>query len=272
MIDDVRAARPQTETPARGAPDTPSHGRSWQDSALVQNYLTGMRGAFPGATEQFTMMVQLVATLQRPVSRVLDLGAGDGVLTAALLDAFPGVEATILDFSPPMLAAARERFADVQPPVRILDRDLATEAWARELGSASLDVVVSGYAIHHLTDERKRAVYRDVFDLLTPGGIFINMEHVASPSVRLAQLFDQSMVDALTQFRRREDPDLSRAAVEREYASRPDRHDNILQAIDVQCDWLRTIGFQEVDCYYKWYELALFGGFKPAEAQGSGSA
>jgi tRNA (cmo5U34)-methyltransferase len=245
-----------------------SHGVSWQDGALVQHYLTGVRGAIPGATEQLVIMLRLVATLERPVHRLLDLGAGDGILTATLLGAYPGAEATIVDFSPPMLAAARARFAHANPPVRILDRDLGRADWAEGLAeSAPFDVVVSGYSIHHLPDERKHALYAEVFDLLAPGGVFITMDHVASPSVRLAGMFDQAMVDALTEFRRRETPDLSREAVEGEYLNRPDRLDNILASVDVQCGWLRAIGFQEVDCFCKWFELALFGGFKPVAAR-----
>jgi SAM-dependent methyltransferase len=163
-----------------------------------------------------------------------------------------------------MLAAASARFANAKPPVQRLDRDLGRADWANDLEAlAPFDVIVSGYAIHHLPDRRKQALYAEVFDLLAPGGVFINIDHVASSSERLAQMFDQAMVDALTQFRRRENPDLSREAVEEEYLNRPDRLDNILASVVVQCDWLRTIGFQEVDCYFKWFELALFGGFKP---------
>ncbi len=249
---------------SHGALNSRSSGVSWQDGALVQHYLTGVRGAIPGATEQLTIMVQLIASLERPVHRMLDLGAGDGVLTATLLDAYPGAQATIVDFSPPMLAAASARFADARPPVRLLNRDLAAATWANDLGqSEPFDVIVSGYAIHHLPDGRKQSLYAEVFELLAPGGVFINIDHVASSSTRLAQMFDQAMVDALTQFRRRGTPDLSREAVEGAYLNRPDRLDNILASVDVQCDWLQEIGFQEVDCFCKWFELALFGGFKP---------
>jgi SAM-dependent methyltransferase len=268
MTGDGSAEWPQSGSGSTGASDHQSHGVSWQDDALVHTYLTGVRGAIPGASEQLAIMLQLVASLERPVHHMLDLGAGDGVLTATLLGAYPGAEATIVDFSPPMLAAARACFANAQPPVRMLERDLGLADWANDLvASAPFDVIVSGYAIHHLPDERKYALYAEVFDLLAPGGVFINIDHVASSSDRLARTFDQSMVDALTQFRRRETPDLSREVVEWEYDNRPDRLDNILATVDVQCDWLRAIGFQEVDCFCKWFELALFGGFKPVATE-----
>ena len=48
-----------------------------------------------------------------------------------------------------------------------------------------------------------------------------------------------------------------------EYHARPDKADNILAMVESQTAWLRDIGFMHVDCYFKWFELAVFGGQKP---------
>lgn len=50
--------------------------------------------------------------------------------------------------------------------------------------------------------------------------------------------------------------------VAQEYYSRPDKEDNILERADVQVHWLQEIGFHHADCYFKWMELAVFGGVK----------
>jgi hypothetical protein len=50
--------------------------------------------------------------------------------------------------------------------------------------------------------------------------------------------------------------------VAEEYATRPDKAANILAPVELQCDWLREIGFREVDCYFRIYEVAVFGGMK----------
>jgi cyclopropane fatty-acyl-phospholipid synthase-like methyltransferase len=134
-----------------------------------------------------------------------------------------------------MLAAARERFRD-DDAVSVVDHDLD-----RPLpdGLGRFDVIVTAFAIHHLADQRKRALYAEVLDLLEPGGMFANLEHVASPTEVLHQRF-YSMIEA------NEDPS------------------NQLTPVDVQLEWLRDIGFVDVECFWKWRELALLAGVKPA--------
>jgi ubiquinone/menaquinone biosynthesis C-methylase UbiE len=198
------------------------------------------------------------------VRRVLDLGAGDGVLTAALLTRFPQAMATLVDFSTPMLDAARERLAAVTPPPRFVEADFGVPAWVATVADrAPFDVVVSGFAIHHQPDARKRHLYGELFDLLALGGVFVNVEHVASPAPWLGRVFDDLMVDALFAFQRRSGTFPRREEVAAAYEQRPDQAANILAPVAEQCAWLRACGFEDVDCFFKLFELAVFGGRKP---------
>jgi hypothetical protein len=122
--------------------------------------------------------------------------------------------------------------------------------------------VVSGFAIHHLPDNRKRALYAEVFTLLADGGTFVNCEHVASPTPRVEALFDRAMADHLYARRRERGEEVTPEQVHHEYLTRPDRAANILAPVEEQCRWLRDIGFQDVDCFWKYFELAVFGGTK----------
>jgi len=237
-------------------------GTVWQDQTVVRGYLTGVRGAIPGAAEQIDALLRVVAASGRPVRRLLDLGAGDGVLTAALLARYPGADATLVDFSAPMLQAAASRFAGATPP-RLIDADFGQADWVAGVSDlAPFDVVVSGFAIHHLVDERKRGLYREIFDLLAPEGVFVNVEHVASPTTRLEDVFDELMIDALAAHERAAGGTRSRDEVAVEYRQRPDKAANLLASVEAQCRWLREIGFEDVDCYHKIFELAVFGGRK----------
>jgi tRNA (cmo5U34)-methyltransferase len=154
--------------------------------------------------------------------RVLDLGTGDGRLLALLRIDRREMFSVGLDFSEIMLEAARERFA------------------ADGLGR--FEAVVFSFAIHHLEHERKRALYGEVFDLLEPGGVFTNLEHVASPTHRLHLAFFAAIGEPI------EDEDPS---------------DRLLD-VETQLGWLRELGFDDVDCYWKWLEMALLVGVKPA--------
>jgi ubiquinone/menaquinone biosynthesis C-methylase UbiE len=232
----------------------------WKTSCRVAAYLEGIRGAIPQAQEQIDITLRLIAACGRPVRSFLDLGCGDGVLSAAILERFPQAEGVLVDFSEPMLDAARKRFAGREASLRLVNADYGLESWKGAVDwLGPYDAIVSGYSIHHQPDTRKRRVYAEIFRLLRPGGIFVNVEHVSSPSAWVGSVNDELFIDHL----HRQLEDRSRAEVAETYLQRPDKAANILAPVEVQCQWLREIGFTDVDCYLKVLELAVFGGRRP---------
>jgi ubiquinone/menaquinone biosynthesis C-methylase UbiE len=237
----------------------------WQSAELTRSYLDGVRGAIPLAAEQLDVLLRVAAAAEPAPADVLDLGCGDSVLAAALLDHFPAARATLVDFSAPMLEQARLRLAGHAERVRLIEVDYAAPDWRAQLGEqASFQIIVSGFSIHHQPDARKRALYAELFELLTPGGVFLNLEHVASASPWLSGLYDQLFIDALHAYANRSGQAAERARVAAEYEARPDKAANLLAPVEQQCGWLRELGFVDVDCYLKVFELALFGGRRPA--------
>ena len=188
----------------------------------------------PHRTEGEAVLLDLVPSEAR---RILDLGTGDGRLLALLKIDRPGLRGVALDFSPTMLEAVQARFAG-DPTVEVVAHDL--DRPLPDLGR--FDAVVSSFAIHHLPHPRKRAIYAEIFGLLAPGGVFCNLEHVASPTPKLHQRFLRALDIAPGE----EDPS------------------NLLLDLETQLGWLREIGYEDVDCFWKWLELALLAGSKPA--------
>lgn len=174
--------------------------------------------------------------------RILDLGTGDGRLLALVRAEMarlgcPEAEAVAVDFSPAMLEAVRARFA-ADPCVSIVAHNM--DSPLPDLGK--FDLVISSFAIHHLVHERKRALYAETYGMLNVGGVLCNLEHVASPTPHLHEEFLHRIGFTVET----EDPS------------------NKLLDLETQLQWLREIGFADVDCAWKWRELALLVGRRPS--------
>src|SRR5262245_42468110 len=217
---DRRAVRPWRTSPM---------GNEWASPEHALAYLR-RADTIPHRTEgEATLLEELP-----PVAgRVLDLGSGDGRLLGLVLLARPAARGVALDFSPAMLDRLRERFA-ADGRVEVVAHDL--EHPLPPLGT--FDAAVSSFAIHHLPHPRKKELYAEAWGLLRPGGVFLNLEHVASPSDRVHRRF----LDALGITPEQEDPS------------------NKLLDVETQLGWLRELGFADVDCHWKWRELALLAG------------
>ena len=169
--------------------------------------------------------------------RILDLGSGDGRLLALLRVDRPNFEGVAMDFSEAMLDAARMRFA-TDRRLKVMKHDLNLPL-PSSLGK--FDAIVSSFAIHHCPHDRKRTLYGEIFEHLALGGVFCNLEHVASPTPALHVRFLRAIG----------------------YTPETEDRSNKLLDVETQLGWLRSIGFSEVDCYWKWLELALLIGLKP---------
>ena len=208
------------------------HVNLWSTAEHALEYLR-RADLIPHRTEGEAVLLEM---LPSPLTRVLDLGSGDGRLLALVKTARPEASAVALDFSPAMLDRLRQRVEEYND-VEIVAHDLSHTLPA--LGT--FNAVVSSFAIHHLTHERKRALYVEIYAALAPGGVFCNLEHVASPTGRVHNRF----LSALGTAPEEEDPS------------------NKLLDMETQLRWLREIGFTDVDCHWKWLELALLAGVKP---------
>jgi tRNA (cmo5U34)-methyltransferase len=207
----------------------------WTSAGHARDYLE-RADSIPHRTEGEAALLEFFPKTTR---RILDLGTGNGRLLALLKTKAkmnPDVEAVGIDFSPAMLEAAGKRFA-ADSSVTIVTHNLDHPLPA--LGK--FDAVVSSFAIHHLAHDRKRALYTEIHALLNPGGVFCNLEHVASPTPSLHEEFLHSVGLTLET----EDPS------------------NKLLDVKTQLEWLREIGFTDVDCHWKWREFALLAGRKP---------
>ena len=229
----------------------------WSSPEYALDYLQ-VADKIPHRNEGEQVLLEYIPT---DAKKILDLGTGDGRLIKLLrskqeqernerqhqqLLLSSSLIIIAVDVSPAMLEKARNYFKD-DNSVRIIEHDLSypisdkliTEEKEKEELERQFDAIISGLAIHHLTHERKYSLYKEVYNLLKPGGVFCNLDHVASPTLRLHKQF------------------LAKTTYKKEDKS------NKLLDMQTQLKWLEEIGFIDVDCYWKWLELALLIGVKP---------
>jgi tRNA (cmo5U34)-methyltransferase len=175
-----------------------------------------------------------------PVRRVLDLGAGTGLMSALVSAGLPEARFDLLDGSAAMLAEARTVLAGVVGEVYVQDM-------AFGLPGGEYDAVISGLAIHHLEDPDKRLLFRRIWDLLRPGGIFVNAEQVGGTTRELDRVYeDRWAADVLSQ---------GASPTEIADARRRREHDRCA-SVSAQLEWLSAAGFATVECVYKHWGMA----------------
>jgi SAM-dependent methyltransferase len=153
------------------------HAHDWHSDRYVADWIA--RDARRMA-ERMPILEALIAAVPFPADAtidVLDVGGGSGVVTDAVLDAFPAARVTLQDFSEQMLTRARETFSTHDRAIRYVQCDLLDPAWPQQVGGP-FDLVVSGIAIHNLKDlAAMAACYEAVHGLLKPGGCFLDYDH-----------------------------------------------------------------------------------------------
>jgi tRNA (cmo5U34)-methyltransferase len=241
-----------------------SPGAAWQSEELASAFLEERRHLIPALDVQEALIKRLLTRGNRRVERFLDLGAGAGALTRLVLEAHPRSTGVLVDFSEPMAAAAANQLAELRGRWRYVHADLAGPEWREALPAGErYDAVVSSFCIHHLPDDRKRSLYREIFDLLDDGGLFLNWEHVAAAGLAEG-LFEESAIERLIEVEQGRENPRPAEEVARTFRERAAADGDILAEAETQCGWLRAIGFEQVDVYVKLPELALFGGIRGA--------
>ena len=202
----------------------------WSSPEQAINYLS-RADKIPHRTEGESVLLEEIPT---GAKNILDIGAGNGRLLDLCLLKCKNAFGTALDFSQTMLDSLHDKYQSNEK-INIVEHDLNDPL---PFEAESFDAVVSSFAIHHVDDNRKYRLYNEVWQVLQTGGIFCNLEHVSSPTENLHKIFFEKL-------------------------GAEEDSSNKLIDVETQLKWLREIGFEDVDCYWKWRELALIIGKKP---------
>ena len=203
-----------------------------------------------------TLMVSLLPFSKKEYLRVLDVGCGTGETSVGLLKEFPLSRVTGIDGSQDMLDEAAAKVKQTTWRIDFICQDIRVVSgqWPGVRGEKEFDAIISAFSLHYLNEDEKKALLSKCRDALKPGGIFIDAEAVTSPSAKVYQLYMEKWKD----FQR------SNGFSEDEIGAHMLKFVRDVKPLTVerQVCLMREAGFIDVECYFKYLNWAVFGGYK----------
>lgn len=207
--------------------------------------------------EQFLLVARVLPFDRTDAFTFIDLGAGTGAASRAVLNDCPRATAILAEFSPAMMAEGDKLLGPYTGRYRYVEFDMTSSDWPTEI-PARVDAVISTLSIHHLPDDRKRSIFREIRDRLQPGGWYVNFDPVRAPEAALDAIWER--------INDRYDPDAPYKRTHRTplEQARWENHVRYISPLGPQIDWLREAGFVDVDVFWKRLDWVIYGGHTPA--------
>ena len=182
--------------------------------------------------------------------QVLDLGSGTGLFGAMVVKAFPAARLHLTDISEAMLAQARQRFEGNPRVTYSLQEHSSLSA------TSEYDLVISALSIHHLEDSDKRTLFRKIYEALSPGGMFINVDQALAPTYSAEEHYERKWL---------EDAKANGASEFSVTQARERMREDKNALLADQLTWLEEAGFEDIDCWYKRFRFVVYGASKRIE-------
>jgi len=236
---------------------TDTNAAIWQSEEGVEFWTakTDERQQKRGA--QWRFLGELLPFDEQDAFTFLDLGAGTGAASAAILELYPRSTAILTDFSAQMMAEGERQLQRFAGRFRYVEFDMSTSGWPVAI-PATLEAVVTSMCIHHLPDDRKQSLFAEIFEHLSPGGWYVNYDPVSSADPLVEATWQRVSDHA--------DPEAAGKRLHRtpQEQSRHENHVRYVIPLARQLDYLRAAGFQGVDVYWKHLENVVYAGCRPA--------
>jgi len=228
----------------------------WQAEDMVQSWAAEAktREHADGARRRF--MAAILPCTEQDAFTFLDLGAGTGAASRAILDAYPRSTAILADFSAAMRGAGEQEMEPYAGRYRYVEYDMSASDWPVTI-PAAFGAVVTSLCVHHLPDERKRGLFTEIFSHLAPGGWYLNYDPVRAEDPVVTATWER-VSDVC-------DPEAAAKRLHRspEEQARWDNHVRFISPLPQQLEYLRLAGFEGIDVYWKQLDYVIYGGRRP---------
>lgn len=227
----------------------------WGEKDFSKGFLEKAEGFIPERRRLIEVALSYCSHFKGKDSpRLVDLGCGDAIMTAEFFKNFGECEAVLVDASADMIAAAKKRLKESGSVTYI--QKTFEEMIDEDLLEGDFNVALSSLAIHHMKAPEKRALYSYIYERLSCGGLFVNIDTVLSPTDRLEEWYLRLWLDWIEK----------EGTVTEEFASIPKHYKenpgNTPDQLAEQLEVLRDVGFVDVDCFFKYGIFTVFGGRK----------
>jgi len=235
---------------------TDTNAAIWKSEEGVQYWAANADERERKRAAQWRFMGELLPFGVQDAFTFLDLGAGTGAAARGILGLYPRSAAILTDFSPQMMGEGEREMRPFAGRFQYVEFDMSTSSWPAAI-PATLDAVVTSMCIHHLPDHRKKGLFAEIFEHLTPGGWYLNYDPVSSA--------DPVVTAAWERVNDRDDPEAASKRLHRtpQEHSRYENHTRYMIPLAPQLDYLRSAGFQGIDVYWKHLENVIYGGCRP---------
>jgi tRNA (cmo5U34)-methyltransferase len=228
----------------------------WQSQEVVANWVKEADAQERKRAPQRRLMADLLPFGENEEFTFLDLGAGPGAASRAILERHPRSLAILADFSAEMMRAGEPGLQPFAGRYRHVEFDMTSGDWPAEI-PAAVDAVVTSMCVHHLTDDRKQGLFTEIFGRLVPGGWYLNYDPVRA---------EDPVVEATWErVNDHDDPDAANRRHHRtpEEQARWENHVRYIIPLAQQLDYLRSAGFAGIDVHWKRLDYVIYGGYRP---------
>jgi len=218
-----------------------------QFNLCAEKYDSQRKYFIPCFDDFYKRSVSLLKYYKNDFENIVDLGAGTGLLTKEIYELYKNAHFTLIDVSKDMLKIAQERFNGLN------NFEFIESNYVENIPVNNCDLICSALSIHHLENNDKRKLYKDIFKKLNNEGCFINLDQFIGTSETINNLYNQWWYEYI-----------NNSGISAEEKSRwierkkLDRENTINETTEM----LKESGFNKVECTYSFMKFGVIIGIK----------